>query len=104
MGRTKHYAPLINLKGKLDVMTRQIRARPEAAGSEARDQSLGTELIAANEARLIYQDDSSDEMSDVLDELLPPASDTEEQWNLDEADESSSEGGEREAEGEENGS
>ena len=43
-------------------------------------------------------------MSDVLDELLPPASDTEEQWNLNNADESSSEGGEMEAEGEENGS
>ena len=53
---------------------------------------------------LVYQDDSSDEMSDVLDELLPPASDTEEQWNLNNADESSSEGGEMEAEGEENGS
>ena len=52
---------------------------------------------------LVYQDDSSDEMSDVLDELLPPASDTEEQWNLDEADEgSSAEGGEMEAEGDEN--
>ena len=53
---------------------------------------------------LVYQDDSSDEMSDVLDELLPPASDTEEQWNLDEADEGSSaeEGGEMEAEGDEN--
>lgn len=52
--RTKHYAPLINLKGKLDVMTRQIRARPEAADLEtaARDLSMGTELNAANEARL----------------------------------------------------
>ena len=46
----------------------------------------------------VYQDDSSDEMSDVLDELLPPASDTEEQWNLEEADEgSSAEGGEMES-------
>ena len=50
---------------------------------------------------LVYQDDSSDEMSDVLDELLPPASDTEEQWNLNDADEGSSgeEGDEMEAEG-----
>ena len=55
-------------------------------------------------SHLVYQDDSSDEMSDVLDELLPPASDTEEQWNLNDADEGSSgeEGGEMEAEGDEN--
>lgn len=101
--RTKHYAPLINLKGKLDVMTRQIRARPEASDLQtaAGNQSMGTELNAANEARLIYQDDSSDEMSDVLDELLPPASDTEEQWNLNDDDDGSSgeEGEEMEAEG-----
>lgn len=132
--RTKHYAPLINLKGKLDVMTRQIRARPEdAADTEkrSREQSVGTELNAANEARLgncmtvtihtsvrrevtnavffllVYQDDSSDDMSDVLDELLPPASDTEEQWNLDEADDDSNnsgEGDEMEAEGSEDDS
>ena len=31
-------------------------------------------------------DDSSDELSDVLDELLMPASDTEENWNLDDDD------------------
>ena len=48
--RTKHFAPLINLKGKLDVMTRQIRARPE--DSDAEKGSVGTELNAANEARL----------------------------------------------------
>jgi len=103
--RTKHFAPLINLKGKLDVMTRQIRARPE--DSDAEKGSVGTELNAANEARLVYQDDSSDNMSDVLDELLPPASDTEEQWNLDEVDDDSNnsgEGDEMEAEGSEDDS
>ena len=34
----------------------------------------------------VYKDDSSDELSDVLDELLMPASDTEENWNLDDDD------------------
>ena len=46
-------------------------------------------------------------MSDVLDELLPPASDTEEQWNLDEVDDDSNnsgEGDEMEAEGPEDDS
>lgn len=47
---------------------------------------------------LVYQDDSSDELSDVLDELLLPASDTEEQWNVngdeeEEGDEDDSEAG-----------
>ncbi len=35
----------------------------------------------------MYQDDSSDEISDVLDELLLPASDVEDNWNLDDDDE-----------------
>ena len=30
----------------------------------------------------VYQDDSSDELSDVLDELLLPASDNEDNWEL----------------------
>ena len=33
-----------------------------------------------------YQDDSSDELSDVLDELLLPASDAEDNWNLEDGD------------------
>ncbi len=31
----------------------------------------------------VYQDDSSDELSDVLDDLLLPASDNEDAWDLD---------------------
>lgn len=36
----------------------------------------------------MYQDDSSDELSEVLDDLLLPASDTEDIWQQDEEDES----------------
>ena len=34
----------------------------------------------------VYQDDSSDEIDDVLNELMIPASDNEEGWNLDDDD------------------
>ncbi len=35
----------------------------------------------------MYQDDSSDELSEVLDDLLLPASDTEDIWQQDDHDE-----------------
>ncbi len=35
----------------------------------------------------MYQDDSSDELSEVLDDLLLPASDTEDIWQQDDQDE-----------------
>jgi hypothetical protein len=35
----------------------------------------------------VYQDDSSDELSEVLDDLLLPASDTEDIWQQDDQDE-----------------
>ena len=100
--RTKHYTPLVQLKGKLDIMTKQIRSRkegdgqPDGAGLDASVEaqlgknkilSQGKNLMASS-ALLVYQDDSSDELSDVLDEVLLPASDTEEQWpNLSDGDE-----------------
>ena len=51
---------------------------------------------------LVYKDDSSDELSDVLDELLMPASDTEENCNLDEDDDEDDDDDEDESEEEDN--
>ncbi len=74
--RTRNYGALMHLKGKLDIMTRQI-----STSAEDMDGGEGT-TGASKEALLVYQDDSSDELSDVLDELLLPASDNEESWNV----------------------
>ena len=75
--RTKNYNKILRLKGKLDIMTHQITARPE----EPED------LVETNkEALLVYQDDSSDELNDHLDDMLMPASDTDndnDDWNDD---------------------
>ena len=46
----------------------------------------------------VYQDDSSDELSEVLDDLLLPASDTEDIWQQDNGDEDESEMDESESE------
>lgn len=46
----------------------------------------------------MHQDDSSDELSEVLDELLLPPSDTEENWNLDDDDSDEDDSEEDEAE------
>jgi hypothetical protein len=45
--RTKHYAPLMQLKGKLDIMTKQIRSRADDEGP-----TEGTGLDASSEAQL----------------------------------------------------
>jgi len=70
--RTKHYQSLMQLKGKLDLITKQIQAKPE----DTSDASVNKEAL------LVYQDDSSDELSDVMDELLMPASDAEDAWPM----------------------
>ena len=46
----------------------------------------------------VYKDDSSDELSEVLDDLLLPASDTEDIWQQDNGDEDESEMDESESE------
>jgi len=69
--RTRHFSSLCRLKGKLDIMTKQITTKP-----------LEKEAIESSKMALLnYVDDSSDEQSDIMDELLPPASDME--WNPD---------------------
>merc|ERR1712038_1442959 len=70
----------LQLKGKLDMMTRQVTAKPDETQIDE---------IASREALLVYQDDSSDELSEVMDDLLLPASDTDDNWfQGDEEDES----------------
>lgn len=66
--RTKHFDRILRLKGKLDTMTRQI--------SSAGQTDLSPE--EEKEALLVHRDSDSDLDADVLDELLPPASDIEE--------------------------
>lgn len=83
--RTKNYSKILRLKGKLDIMTHQITAQPEAP----------EELETNKEALLVYQDeDSSDELNEHLDDMLMPASDTDndnDDWNDDQEGDSSEE-------------
>jgi len=74
--RTAHYSQILQLRGKLELLTKQTEA---AAGD--------TEVDTGKEALLVYQDDSSDELEDVMDDLLVPASDTDDDWDNEEADE-----------------
>lgn len=87
--RTKNYSKILRLKGKLDIMTHQITAQPEAPEETAETNK---------EALLVYQDDSSDEH---LDDMLMPASDTDndnDDWNDDQEGDSSEEDEEEENE------
>ena len=43
--------------------------------------------VTGKEALLVYQDDSSDEMEDVMNDLLVPASDTDDDFDEEEGDE-----------------
>jgi hypothetical protein len=68
--RTRNYSKILQLKGKLDMIVKQINTQDE-------DDRFQPELIQpSKEALLVYQDDSSDELNDKLDEMLLPASDT----------------------------
>jgi len=68
--RTRNYSKILQLKGKLDMIVKQINTQDE-------DDRFQPELNqASKEALLVYQDDSSDELNDKLDEMLLPASDT----------------------------
>jgi len=70
--RTHHYNQVLQLRGKLDLLTKQT----EAAGGDQ-------EVDGGAEALLVYQDDSSDEMEGVMDDLLVPASDTDDDFEED---------------------
>jgi len=68
--RTRNYSKILQLKGKLDMIVKQINTQDE-------DDRFQPELNqASKEALLVYHDDSSDELNDKLDEMLLPASDT----------------------------
>jgi len=67
--RTSHYSQVLQLKGKLELLTKQT------------DSKEGDKIIDTNkEALLVYQDDSSDELENVIDDLLVPGSGSEDQW------------------------
>merc|ERR1719193_1077106 len=68
--RTRNYSKILQLKGKLDMIVKQINTQDE----DYRFQPESNQ--ASKEALLVYQDDSSDELNDKLDEMLLPASDT----------------------------
>jgi len=71
--RTSSYSSVLQLRGKLDLVIKRKSGRAEEA-------AVDTE----KEALLVYKDESSDELSDVLDDLLVPASDTDDNWDDDE--------------------
>merc|ERR1711892_70264 len=79
--RTQHSSQVLQLKGKLDLLTRQVR-----------DRQGDTVVDTEKQALLVYQDESSDELEDVIDDLLVPGSDTDDDWEEKEDDEM--EGGE----------
>jgi len=74
--RTQHYSQVLQLRGKLELLTKQT----EVTGGEA-------DIDAGKEALLVYQDDSSDEMEDVMNDLLVPASDTDDDFDEEDGDE-----------------
>ena len=74
--RTGAYNSVLQLRGKLDFVIKQKSGRVEDAAVDA-DQ----------EALVVYQDESSDELEDVLKDLLVPASDTDDKWDDDDEEE-----------------
>ena len=77
--RTKNYSRILRLRGKLDIMTHQITSQPDEP-----EESTET----TKEALLVYQDDdSSDDLNEHLDDMLMPASDTDnDDWNAEQDD------------------
>lgn len=79
--RTKHYSSLLQLKGKLDIMTKQISAKAEATNAS---DGIGDESAVA---KFVYRDDSGDDETDTVDQMLVcPPSDTDDNWLMDEDD------------------
>ena len=67
--RTRHLGPVYQLVGKLEMLDKQIREKQETD----RDTEVGE-----RGPLLLYQDDSGDELENVIDDLLVPASETDE--------------------------
>ena len=68
--RTKHFATTQQLAGKLEMLDKQIKEKNRSETSDAKQEK----------SLLSYQDDSSDELEDVIDDLLVPGSDTDDDW------------------------
>merc|ERR1712106_332890 len=69
--RTQHYNQVLQLRGKLELLTRQ-----------AMDRQGDTVVDTDKQALLVYKDESSDELEDVIDDLLVPGSgsDLDDDW------------------------
>jgi len=97
--RTQHYSSVFQLVGKLDMLDKQLRDRVDASNAgDSKEQ----------EPLLLYQDDSSDELENVIDDLLVPGSDSGDDWeeedddNDDNRDESDDSGDDWEEEDDDN--
>merc|ERR1719175_524318 len=72
--RTQHYGSVFQLVGKLDMLDKQLRDRVDASNAvDSKEQ----------EPLLLYQDDSSDELENVIDDFLVPGSDSGDDWEED---------------------
>ena len=89
-------AQVLQLRGKLELLTKQTDVTGGEADIDAGkkadvDINLTIYIIlifyAGKEALLVYQDDSSDEMEDVMNDLLVPASDTDDDFDEEDGDE-----------------
>ena len=89
-------AQVLQLRGKLELLTKQTEVTGGEADIDAGkkadvDINLTIYIIlifyAGKEALLVYQDDSSDEMEDVMNDLLVPASDTDDDFDEEDGDE-----------------
>ena len=91
-------AQVLQLRGKLELLTKQTEVTGGEADIDAGKKAdvdinltnyIILELIfyAGKEALLVYQDDSSDEMEDVMNDLLVPASDTDDDFDEEDGDE-----------------
>ncbi len=90
------FAQVLQLRGKLELLTKQTEVTGGEADIDAGkkadvDINLTIYIIlifyAGKEALLVYQDDSSDEMEDVMNDLLVPASDTDDDFDEEDGDE-----------------
>ena len=79
--RTKNYNSVFQLVGKLDMLDKQIKQKTDDTADQEEKEPI-----------VLYQDDSSDELENVIDDLLVPGSDSgEEDWPDDEDDEDNEE-------------
>ena len=74
--RTGAYNSVLQLRGKLDLVIKQKSGRVEDVAVDA-----------DREALVVYQDESSEELEDVLEDLLVPASDKDDNWDDDDEEE-----------------